>query len=851
MTLKQEFQTDFIPIDYDYFDFQGKNYIRVIGRNNKGKRICLVDTCDIYFWAILENKIKNDKIDALIEKIKKIKLDIKGRKTRVEKVELHEKNFLGKKVQALKIFATNYKDLHDIADKLDMKGIKKRRGYDLGFITHYIIERKLIPLKECKIQGEIFDNTGKFGGLSEALDVDLCVDATSCKEIKPSEPDQKKSIKKNIFKPRILGYDIETDKLKLGQGQILMVSLVDNQGFEKVITWKKTTLKKQKYVEYVEDESELIEKFSIAVKEQEPDFLVGYNSDNFDLPYLKSRAEKYNIKLSLGLDNSQPRFSRPGASGMTGKIFGITHIDLLKFVKTAYSQYLKSETLSLNEVARELLKDTKKKFDLKLTDEIPDGKLKDFYEYNLHDSKLVIGLIEKMWPDLLEFTKTVQEPVFEVSRAGLSKYTESYILHNLEKFNEIPEKRPVHDEISSRRARGGVKGAFVFEPTPGIYENLAMFDFTSMHTSIIISHNISKSTLVQEQKENSKNVYSTPEIEFENEKKKFYFSKEPGFFPLLLKEIFLLRKKFKSQYKKNPNPLTLARSNAFKVLSASAHGYLGFFGARYYSKEASASVLALVRKYNKEIINKVEKSGFKVIFGDTDSVGFTLKNKTRSEVKELLKKLNSELPGVMELELEGFFKRGIWVTTRGGNVGAKKKYALIDDQGKIKIRGFETVRRDWCALAREVQNKVIRLILEHGNETQAMVYLREIIQKLKQRKIQLKELTIKTQLKKPLSEYKAISPHVVAARKMKEQKIPISQGNLILYYVSEMPNNKSKSRNNLVRERVKLPNEKGQYDIGYYLNRQILPAVENILHLFNINIKEIIEGKKQTTLGDF
>ena len=112
--------------------------------------------------------------------------------------------------------------------------------------------------------------------------------------------------------------------------------------------------------------------------------------------------------------------------------------------------------------------------------------------------------------------------------------------------------------------------------------------------------------------------------------------------------------------------------------------------------------------------------------------------------------------------------------------------------------------------------------------------------------INQEDLIIRTQLKKPLSEYKAISPHVIAARKMHEQKIPISQGNLISYYIAE-----TQGKKKLVRDKVKLPGEKGEYEIEYYLERQILPAVENIFHVFGIEIKEIIDGKKQTTLSDF
>jgi DNA polymerase elongation subunit (family B) len=825
-------KTDFIPIDYDYFDFRGRNYAQIIGRNSEGKRICVIDSCDVYFWAVLEDKLNKTEIDKLTHDIKKIKLDIKGRQTAVEKIEIIEKEYLGKKVKALKIFATNYKDLHDIADKLGMKEIIKRRGYDLGYITHYIIEKKIDPLNWYEISGDVLNNSEKYGGIDMGLDVDFCIDLKSAEKITEKK-----------FIPKILAYDIETDELKLGEGEILMISLV-GENFKKVITWKKfsaSNKKKLDYVEYVKDEADLLESFVKNVREFSPDFLVGYFSDGFDLPYIKARAQKFHVRLPLGLDESQPKFSR--GINLTGKIKGIVHIDLLKFIRTAYSQYMKSETLSLNEVAKEFLGDSKKEFKIMHSSKIDDANWEDYYEYNLHDSVLTKQLFEKFWPDILEFTKTIQEPIFDVSRAGLSKFVESYILHNLERFNEIPERKPSNNEIAVRRGSGGVEGAFVFQPVPGLYEDIAMFDFTSMHTSIIITHNISKSTLLEKKEKNS---YASPELELGGEKTTFYFSKKPGFFPVLLKEIFEKRKKFKAEYKKNPDPITFARSNAFKVLSASAHGYLGFFGARYYSLQASASVLAFVRKFNKETIAKTEKAGYKVIFGDTDSVAFLMGNKSKTDVLNHLEKLNSELPGVMELELEGFFKRGIWVTKRSGTAGAKKKYALIDEKGKMKIRGFETVRRDWCTLARKMQDKVLRQILVDGDEKKSLEYVKEVIKKLKQRKIPLDELIIRTQIKKPLSEYKAISPHVIAARKMHEQEIPVTEGNLVEYYIAE-----TKDKKKLIREKVKLPSEKGDYEIQYYLGHQVLPAVENIFQVFGIDVKEITEGKKQTTLGDF
>lgn len=814
----------FIPIDYEPFDFEDKNYIKIYGRNEHGKRLCIIDSCKTYLWAILKSNVSNKEIEALTEKIQKIEIFTSNRKSLIEKVELKEKNFLGKSVKALKIYATNHKDLQEVANHLDFPEIDKRRGYDINYTTHYLLEKKLNPLNWYEIEGDILTESD-LGGISQIIDADFIINLKSFKKSERKE-----------FKPRALAFDIETDDLKIGQGEILMISLV-GKDFQKVITWK-TPKSKNKSVEFVKNEEEMLEKFAEHIKKYSPDFLIGYNSDEFDMPYIKARADKLKMELALGLEKSKIKLSR--GINFSARVAGITHIDLIKFIRTSYSQYMQSETLSLNEVAKEFLKDTKKDFKFKHSSKISGDEWEQYYEYNLHDSVLALGLFEKFWPDLLEFSIIIQEPLFEISRNGLSKQIESYILHNLEKYNEIPEKKPNNPEISSRMEQASVQGAFVYEPKPGLYENLAMFDFTSMHTSIIISHNISKATL----QESSKNAYSSPEIDFNGKKTNFYFSKTPGFFPLILKDIFEKRKKYKEEYRKNPDKITKARSNAFKLLSASAHGYVGFFGARYYSLESSSSILAFVRKYNIDTIEKIKKAGYKVVMSDTDSVAFTLENKTRTQVKELLKKLNEELPGVMELDLEDFFKRGIWVTTRSGETGAKKKYAMIDDEGNIKIRGFETVRRDWCNLARKLQDKIIRLILQDGDEKKALEYLKETIKKVKSREVQREELMIRTQLKKALSDYKAISPHVVAAQKMKERKIPLEEGYLIEYYLAE-----TKTKSKLVRDKVKLPDEEGEYDIEYYLTKQILPAVENIFHIFNIEVSDLVTKQTQEKLG--
>jgi DNA polymerase elongation subunit (family B) len=75
---------------------------------------------------------------------------------------------------------------------------------------------------------------------------------------------------------------------------------------------------------------------------------------------------------------------------------------------------------------------------------------------------------------------------------------------------------------------------------------------------------------------------------------------------------------------------------------------------------------------------------------------------------------------------------------------------------------------------------------------------------------------------------------------MEEAKIPVGEGNLIEYFIAE-----TKEKKKLIRDGVKLPDEEGEYDIEYYLEHQILPAVENIFQVFGIEIKELIEEKKR------
>ena len=245
----------------------------------------------------------------------------------------------------------------------------------------------------------------------------------------------------------------------------------------------------------------------------------------------------------------------------------------------------------------------------------------------------------------------------------------------------------------------------------------------------------------------------------------------------------------------------------------------------------------------KETIEEINSEGFKTIYSDTDSIAFLLEGKTKEQAISLLKKINKKLPGIMELDLENFYKHGIWVSKRSGETGAKKKYALLDYNGDIKIRGFAVVRRDWCKLAKELQKRIITSILKDGDYKNALDYFKKKVKELEERKVPLEKLIIKTQIKKLLKEYKALTPHIVAARKKIERGEEVGIGDLVEYYIGES------SKGKLIRDKVKLPEEEGAYDIQYYLTHQLIPSVENIFLIFNLDVKKMIEGNKQGNLN--
>lgn len=88
-------------------------------------------------------------------------------------------------------------------------------------------------------------------------------------------------------------FDLETEGLFAEQNAIFQIGVRDNRGVEHVLEVDGDTgLKKR------DSERETIDKFFRIIEYIKPDIITGYNSENFDWPFLFKRAERLNISIT-------------------------------------------------------------------------------------------------------------------------------------------------------------------------------------------------------------------------------------------------------------------------------------------------------------------------------------------------------------------------------------------------------------------------------------------------------------------------------------------------------------------------------------------------------------------------
>lgn len=213
-----------------------------------------------------------------------------------------------------------------------------------------------------------------------------------------------------------------------------------------------------------------------------------------------------------------------------------------------------------------------------------------------------------------------------------------------------------------------------------------------------------------------------------------------------------------------------------------------------------------------------------------------LRKEIKYKVHKFLDSVNQELPPGMELEFEGFYERGFFVT--------KKRYALIQDD-KIVVKGLELVRRDWAPVAKKTQEKVMMAILKDASPDKAALIIRDVIEQIKKGEIPLNDLVIHTQLTKNPDKYQQMAPHVIAAKKAIARGRKVGRGTIMRYIVV-----KGKGPISQRAEPVEDANV-ADYDPTYYIDNQVLPAVSRIIDSLGYSHEEIVHKERQSSLDAF
>ncbi len=568
----------FVLLDIDYITKNHIAVIRLFGKligEKKGSIIALDKSFKPYIY------VHPHDIDDCINELSELKL---------LKVEKLRKRDNGELKDFLKITLKHPQDIYKLKDKIhDLKSVEDIREYDIPFYRRYLIDKGLFPMNTVEVQGKILNSTRS--SLNEKCLFEI-----------QSDP---KNLESSLEELNMLSFNIEACNPRgmpmVKEDPIIMISFSSNQGFQKVFSTKKSSLD---FIETFLNEKELIKKYVDTIQSEDPDIILGYNSDRFDFPYIKERAERLGVPLKLGVDGSSLKIRNNGRRN-AAMIKGRIHIDLYSNMR----RNLQLEHHTLKRVYKELFGEDKI--------EIPghevytcwndDGeRLERLFRYSLADVMAITKIGEKMLPLSIELTRIVGQPLFDVARMGSGKQVEWYLIRKTFEYGDLAPNK-------FGRYLRDVVGGHVKEPIKGLHTDIVYFDFRSLYPSIIISKNISPDTLVEADIEE---CHITPEFGYK-------FRKTPqGFIPSVVGKLLENRIQVKSIMEDSKDSSERQMLNfqqeALKRLTNTIYGLYNHSTFRWYSIECSEAITAWGRDFLKKTMEKSEKYGFKPIYADTD-----------------------------------------------------------------------------------------------------------------------------------------------------------------------------------------------------------------------------------------
>ena len=679
-------------------------------------------------------------------------------------------------------------------------------------------------------------------------------------------------IKSAEFRPTLsaLSFDIETDRKAEQLYSIAAYSTHSSKVFmlgdarwrEKLTA--RADVNAPLLIEVLPNERAVISAFLDHVAEVDPDVLIGWNVVNFDLRCLQRICDRLKMKLTLGRcvggepqailwREARERGSAKKTERYYATIPGRCALDGIELMRSATYAF---ENFSLETVAREVLGRGKLIEDVEQRGaEISTLFTEDkeaLARYNLEDCKLVwdIFLEEK----LIEFA--IEKSL--LTGLALDRYGGSVAALDFLYLPRLHRRGFVAPALGSGDTTNVSPGGYVLDSEPGIFDNVVVLDFKSLYPSIIRTFHVDPLALALATDE------PRPIEGFDGGK----FAREGAILPELIATLWAARDRAK-----------LAgdgiMSQAIKIIMNSFYGVLGTSGCRFLDTRLVSSITKRGHQIILDSKRFIEEQGFRVIYGDTDSVFVLIPEKAidvesgessapavRAQAVERISErlatrmtdwwrdrimMEQGVDSYLEMEFETHFTKFLMPTIRGTDAGSKKRYAgmvripdsasdssrtdllsenaaLVDgieksERYRLVFKGLESVRTDWSPLAREFQRELYRRIFL--GEAYAE-YLYRLVDDLRAGRLDDK-LVFRKRLRRRLDEYvKNVPPHIQAARKA--QRARSEQG----FVANEAESGWIEyimTRSGA--EPIRFTTQKPDYE--FYIERQIEPIADAIL----------------------
>jgi DNA polymerase-2 len=564
---------------------------------------------------------------------------------------------------------------------------------------------------------------------------------------------------------------------------------------------------------YFPDEKALLENFFEWLAEDDPDLILGWNVADFDLMFMQRKCDELRIPFRLGRAKSKAFMVAAASQGQSAiaKVPGRVVLDGIHLLRLGFWDF---ESYALDHVASEML--GRKKLITGEKDRLAEIR-RIFREdkpalaaYNLEDCRLALEIFEKA--RLVHFAAERSRLTGQaMDRQGGSVAAFDFLyLPRLHRAGCVaPDVGAAMPEASP--------GGFVMESVPGLYDNVLVLDFKSLYPSIIRTFKIDPLGMARPGDD------PVPGFGGAN------FNRERHILPGLVEELWRAR----DVAKRDKNT---ALSTAIKIIMNSLYGVLGTSGCRFFDARLASSITRRGHDLIRRSREWIETQGRQVLYGDTDSL-FVLVGPGVGEAEcaaiggRLAEGLNAwwtetihkefRLDSHLEIQFEKHFLRFFMPTIRGTEVGSKKRYAgyvqTAADAFEVEFTGMESVRTDWTPLAREFQRELFRRIFA-GEPFED--YIRETASAVLAGKHDA-QLVYRKRLRRKLEEYtKVAPPHVQAARKLERP------GRSISYVITLNGPEPVEAR-------------KSPLDYGHYLDRQLAPVADAILHVFDQTFEKL------------